>query len=228
MTRWMEGCALMAGKGSDGKYAFTLTGTDRDRAWIASVPRGEDYMKVIDSQCVRWTIGELRKAIQGGCVDISAFAGDYYCAPAGCMAVGSRIIGADNEDVELLPLPAELGTFDARHLVVDRYGADGEVCSVSYTLANGGRVYCSGMTREDQVRKFAAEWNRIALKHGLKANRLRKGLTAQQVAERTGLTLRAVFKYESGEQKVRNMTLDKAVRYSRLLGLEMEAFSQMA
>ena len=54
----------------------------------------------------------------------------------------------------------------------------------------------------------------------IKELRKAKGLTQAALAERAGLPLRTVQKYEGGEYKAENMTLGNALKLAAALGCE--------
>ncbi len=57
----------------------------------------------------------------------------------------------------------------------------------------------------------------------LRMLRLTAGMTQQQLAEKIGAPYRTIQKYESGELKIENMTLGKAVKIADALGVEVKA-----
>lgn len=56
----------------------------------------------------------------------------------------------------------------------------------------------------------------------LKKLRKAAGLTQRELAEKAGVNIRLIQKYESGETKIENMTLGNAVTLARLLNIHPE------
>lgn len=56
----------------------------------------------------------------------------------------------------------------------------------------------------------------------LKKLRKAAGFTQRELAEKAGVNIRLIQKYESGETKIGNMTLSNAVILSRLLNIHPE------
>lgn len=56
----------------------------------------------------------------------------------------------------------------------------------------------------------------------LKALRLAKGLTQKEVAEKSGMPLRAYQHYEQGTTRLGGMAVDRAVQLAKVLGVTIE------
>lgn len=55
----------------------------------------------------------------------------------------------------------------------------------------------------------------------LKALRQASGLTQQQLADKAGIHIRMVQKFENGEREIKNMTLETAKKLASALGVDI-------
>lgn len=58
--------------------------------------------------------------------------------------------------------------------------------------------------------------------NGLLYNRTADGLTQKELAEKTGINIRQIQKYESGEYDIGNMTLKNAIAIAKALECSVE------